>query len=207
MAVDTYGSKGEPQFTDAGAPDLAVDDNAVSKYAADYGNYKVGTTSQRTADTVSGKVWQGLQWLDTSEKRLYWYDGGWKLGAGFVPWAQSVRPSSGGDETYSANQLVGIHSVTIPNAPTGVYEWAFTVSLSGQGTSAGEIHVRMNGVEVTGSPYVADRTVNIRTMFSPSGFVFHQSGNLTVSFLDFIRDAGGRFHGPANATLRYVSVS
>jgi hypothetical protein len=35
MAVDTYGSKGEPQFTDAGAPDLAVDDNAVSKYAAD----------------------------------------------------------------------------------------------------------------------------------------------------------------------------
>jgi hypothetical protein len=207
MAVDTYGSKGEPQFTDAGAPDLAVDDNAVSKYAADYGNYRVGTTSQRNADTVAGRVWQGLQWLDTTDQRLYTYSNGWKFGAGNVPWAQAIRTVNGDSETYPSVTLVGIHSVSIANAPTGVYEWAFSVSLSSTVTTSGEVHVRSNGNEVNGSPYASDRSANIRTVLTPSGFISHSAGNLTVEFLDFIASGTGRFHGKAAGTLRFVSAA
>jgi hypothetical protein len=207
MAVDTYGSKGEPQFTDAGAPDLAVDANAVSKYAADYGNYRVGTTSQRSAETVAGRVWPGLEWFDTSEQRLYTYSNGWKFGAGNVPWAQTVRVAAGDAETYPGNTLVGIHSVSIPNAPGGVYEWSFSVSLSATATTSGEFHVRSNGAEVNGSPYASDRPINIRTVLTPSGFISHASGNLTVEFLDFVATGSGRFHGKAAGTLRFVSAA
>lgn len=60
------GAKGQPQFLDAGAPDIAVDPNLVADYAALVGNRKVGTTAQQ--DALAGDlVWEGLLFGNTTD--------------------------------------------------------------------------------------------------------------------------------------------
>lgn len=71
MTADgTSGAKGQPQFLDGGAPDLATDSNILADYAAKVGNRRVGTTAERNA--AAGKdVWEGLEWDDTTTKKVY----------------------------------------------------------------------------------------------------------------------------------------
>lgn len=76
MAVDSRGAKNEPQFSDSGAPDIGVDPSAVAEYAAKVGNRRVGSTAERLAAT-GADLWQGLEWYDTTENRIYEYNSGW----------------------------------------------------------------------------------------------------------------------------------
>jgi hypothetical protein len=65
MAADgTPGTKNQPQFLETGAPDLAVDSNLISNYAAKVGNRRTGTTAQMNATTGADK-WEGLEWGNT----------------------------------------------------------------------------------------------------------------------------------------------
>lgn len=71
MAVNSYGAKGQPQFSDTGAPDTAVDPTKVGEYAGAVGNRMVGTTTQRNTLTLlwagfSGGAWEGLRFYDTT---------------------------------------------------------------------------------------------------------------------------------------------
>jgi|GEM_PF-7016297 len=81
MAAETYGTKGNPQFSASGAPQVDVDPQQAGEYAAVVGNNIVGTTAQRTANVVpngSGKaVWTGLRWFDSSLNAVFEYIGGW----------------------------------------------------------------------------------------------------------------------------------
>jgi hypothetical protein len=122
MAVDSRGSKGEPQFLDGGAPDLAVDANAISDYAAANGNYRVGTRSQRDTFTAAGSAWVGLRWYDTTDASTYAYLGaaGWKRDSGyilqsfFVPWTGDTYIFGG---TGTPNQRFTEGFVTDPGRP------------------------------------------------------------------------------------------
>jgi len=72
MAVDSYGTKNEPRFTDTGGPDLAVDSNALSDHIVKMGNRRVGTSAERDAASANPKeVWEGLEWEDTTTKKVY----------------------------------------------------------------------------------------------------------------------------------------
>lgn len=77
MAVDAVDPvDGYPKFLDTGAPDLAVDQTAVAKYAAARGTRLIGTTAQRTAYAYKKK---GLRWFDTSDNTEYIHNGtGWE---------------------------------------------------------------------------------------------------------------------------------
>lgn len=76
MAADGYGSKGEPEFDDGGAPDTAVDPTLVGQYAGIVGNRVAGTSTQRAAFTAiwsgfSSGPWDGLVFHETDTKQTY----------------------------------------------------------------------------------------------------------------------------------------
>lgn len=77
MAIDSIDPvTGSPQFLDGGAPDLAVDQNAVSNYAAKVGTRLIGTTAERTAYAYGRK---GLEWYDTDLNTVLIHNGsGWQ---------------------------------------------------------------------------------------------------------------------------------
>lgn len=66
MTASSYGTKNEPKFADADAPDLAVNPTQVAAYAAKVGNRRTGTTAERNAATGLD-VWEGLLWGDTTD--------------------------------------------------------------------------------------------------------------------------------------------
>jgi len=77
MAVDSFVAKNAPNFLGGGAPDLAVDSNAIATYAAKVGNRRAGTTAERIAATGLD-VWEGLEWFDTTLRYSFLYlSGGW----------------------------------------------------------------------------------------------------------------------------------
>ena len=87
MAVDAVDPvDGYPKFLDTGAPDLAVDQTAVAKYASERGTRLIGTTAARTAYAYKKK---GLRWFDTSLDTEFVHNGtGWtndyRLDTGWV---------------------------------------------------------------------------------------------------------------------------
>lgn len=74
MAQDYYGDKNQPQYSEAGAPQLATDLSQVSNYAATVGNRKIGTTAQRTALTGNDR-WLGMAFWDTTLNFEFYWDG------------------------------------------------------------------------------------------------------------------------------------
>lgn len=79
MAVDSYDPiLGFPQFSDAGAPDIAVDPTAVAAYAADVGNFIIRNTSGRNAYAYKR---EGLMCYDTDIDALFIHSG-----TGWEPW-------------------------------------------------------------------------------------------------------------------------
>lgn len=74
MTAETLGTKGQPHFSSAGAPQIDVDPSLVADYAALVGNHIVGTAAQRNAGVVPGTstpVWVGLTWEDTTDGLTY----------------------------------------------------------------------------------------------------------------------------------------
>lgn len=89
MAVDGgYGVKGFPKFDPLGAPDTAVDLQAVAEYAALVGNRMAGTRAERNAlstlTTEPKQRWDGLEFHETDQGLDWRYvSGAWK---GASPW-------------------------------------------------------------------------------------------------------------------------
>ena len=116
MAQDSTGPKGQPQFSDLGAPDMAVDPGLVADYAAKVGNRRTGTTAERLA-LADVDFWEGLAFGDTTLKAEYKViDGVWKaiLGdTGFISatllngWVAFGTPTS----TPSHSKLNGVVSL------------------------------------------------------------------------------------------------
>jgi hypothetical protein len=125
MAVDSYGSRGEPKFSDSGAPDIAVDPTKVAEYARFVGNRITGTTAQRNAFNHPDwphltTPWEGLVWYDTTlDREFLWTGSGWKPTA---PWGAFVNRST--DPTFgliTVNHPLGVTPdwVVVSPADTG----------------------------------------------------------------------------------------
>lgn len=86
MTASSFGTKNEPKFADADAPDLAVNPTQAAAFAAKVGNRRVGTAAERIAAT--GKdLWEGLLWGDTTDGAEYRL-----VGVGWVRILQPVTP-------------------------------------------------------------------------------------------------------------------
>lgn len=80
MASQGTGDKGQPTYDSNYPPSDAADLTEVAQYAADVGNARVGSTSERTAFSNNGNATEGLAWRDTTLKRtFYWESGAWVL--------------------------------------------------------------------------------------------------------------------------------
>lgn len=110
MAANSYLTKGQPQFSDAGAPDTAVDPSLVAQYAGIVGNRIVGTSTQRAAFSgiwagFSGGPWNGLEFEETDTGTVYK-----RLGGAWKAWESSWIPvtlSLGGVTLGSGGTNVG----------------------------------------------------------------------------------------------------
>jgi len=72
------GNRGQPTFPTNEAPDLGVDEEAVSNFAAVVGTRRVGTTAERNA-LIAPELFVGLAWGDTTDGAEHKYlSGGWK---------------------------------------------------------------------------------------------------------------------------------
>ena len=93
MAVDSYGDRGQPQFSALGGMEAGADETTLADYSSVVGTRRVGTTAQR--DALSGaKLFVGLAWGDsvTHIEYVYTSDG----------WAAIARADSTGTVTLGA---------------------------------------------------------------------------------------------------------
>lgn len=162
MAVDTYGTKGQPQFLDGMPPAVAVDPSAVANYAALVGNFIVGTTAQRTANVVPGTstaVWEGLNWWDTDLKVHFrriggaWLDASVKQHAEFFFSRSAITDSvitlfstsvdSGNTNDTAFATISGTQGQTVTLVQAGIYavDFYFQVAAAPTGRFAGTIQV------------------------------------------------------------------
>lgn len=96
MAVDSLGTKNQPQFDGGASSNLAADLTAIADYAAAVGNRKAGTHSARLA--LSGAdVWEGLDYQETDTgtgggpgNRYTYASGAWVLTGGDSHWKLST---------------------------------------------------------------------------------------------------------------------
>lgn len=86
MASELSGTKNQPYFLASGAPAIDVDPGLVADYAAEVGNRKVGTNTERLA--LTGKdLWDGLEFYETDTNDQYVYeDGSWVLNRRDTGW-------------------------------------------------------------------------------------------------------------------------
>lgn len=111
MANQSSGTKNQPLFTEAGAPELATDANLISNYAAKVGNRRCGTTTERNAATGSD-LWEGLEWYDTTLNQQFIYDGsGWST-------SQNIYAQAAGVESMPFSSGENNHTITV-TWPTG----------------------------------------------------------------------------------------
>lgn len=84
MTKSSNGSKNQPLYANGDAPDVAVNANEVSNYAALVGNRKVLTKAQRLA-LAGSDVWNGIEVWDTDDLVAY----GRIAGAWVVLWGRA----------------------------------------------------------------------------------------------------------------------
>jgi hypothetical protein len=99
VAVQSYGTKGEPQFSDLAAPDIGVDPGEAAKYAGIVGNRVSDTNAKRIAGTIpglSGKTpWVGLEWHETDTGLTYLRTAsGWVLTGAYPKPSVRVRTTT-----------------------------------------------------------------------------------------------------------------
>lgn len=108
MAASSFGTKNEPQYADADAPDLALNPTQVAAYAAKVGNRRIGTTTERLAAT-GADVWESLIWGDTTEKADYKRIGtAWERMADSPPNLQIQAETA---RTYATNESAVLRDV------------------------------------------------------------------------------------------------
>ena len=102
MAVDSYGDRGQPQFSAQGGMDAGADETSLADYSSVVGTRRVGTTAQRLA--LSGAaLFVGLLWGDTTVNEDYRYTStGWKKVTGLTRADEvSATTSQAGDITIT----------------------------------------------------------------------------------------------------------
>ncbi len=161
MTASSFGPKGEPQFKDVDAPDVAVNPTQVAAYAALVGNRKAGTSADRKALTGVA-VWPGLEYFETDTGSTFVYTAaGWinpdmqfaqfTTRAGGVP---DGGPYQAGTVTAVGGKTVGGGFATLANNKItlvpGLYDITWTLKMNvAQPTTSRTGYVQF---EVSGEP-------------------------------------------------------
>lgn len=177
MAANSYGTRGNPVFSDSGAPDTAVDPSLAAQYGSIVGNRIVGTSTQRAAFSgiwagFSGGPWDGLEFYETDTNLVYlrvsgaWVvrydDTGWTAPTLLNSW---VNLGSGYAATRyrRINRIVYIEG-TVASGTTTDGTVMFAVPAGFRPASAKQFAVAISGgagrVEVQAAGNVVARTVN-----------------------------------------------
>lgn len=189
----------KPVFSSANAFNPPADLATLADYSEQGGNVRVGTSVARAALPV-GERYQMLLWADTTDRRIYMWDGSWKLIGGLTPDARAVRVAAG---SYASDVITGLHSVEILDAPAGLYEYSFFGAISSDAATSGELRVATNGV-VTTSPVAHDSTAS-RLLFNLTDTVSHPGGNLAIELRDFrAGTTTGRVAAGLVGTLKFL---
>lgn len=168
MAVNNYNSvTGAPEFTDGGAPDIAVDPTAVGAYAADVGN-RIVRANLAALNAYAFKR-AGLEGVALDTGAAYMHDGtGWTAQSPRIGMRRSTQTgaisntvytdlssSSFWVEEYRTKIAAYSGGITIP--ATGVYEVSYTISAI-QGILAGITVNKSTGIAVGDLQLVATST-------------------------------------------------
>ena len=144
MAVDSYGDRGQPQFSAQGGMDAGADETTLAKYASVVGTRRTGTTAQRLA-LASPDLFVDLLWRDTTVKADFIYTAnGWVSlaeASGYVTTGTtgggSISPvfwSSGVSVTFPVGLFSVSPIVTVSAQSNGIVwaqvEWASTTGAS-----------------------------------------------------------------------------
>jgi hypothetical protein len=205
MAVDGgYGPRGGPRFLDGGAPDLAVDSNALSSYAELVGNRKVGTTAERNAAKTATNpvaVWEGLSWYDTTLRQEFLYQSGnWEAQgvAGVLSSGTQAVGSIGNTSTIGT-----ISSRTFDDtAPHSVLITVTATATTAGSTAAGNLYVRLNNADV-----LAPATQRQTTLTSSSqNFISLVAVARTVAGSNTVEFRATADSGGASITFGQISI-
>lgn len=169
MSQTSTGTHNEPLFASSGnTPTFAADLSLVSDYAAEYGNTKVGTTTQRNAFTP----WEGLVWYDTTLDFVMVYNGStWvtikAMGQTGHPFAEAAGLVTSGASTgtnvvtfpasrFSVAPIISITAsssapIDVVIALSALSASAMTVTISNPGGFVSNVGFHWRAVQMTSS--------------------------------------------------------
>lgn len=151
MALDSRGTKGQPQFSSSGVPAIDVDPSQVADYAAMVGNHIVGTTTQRLAAVVPGTstpVWDELWWSDSTDGRVYQrISGSWVLNGKPADGVKIIR-------TGTSGQFSGGSWTVLNNGAL----WAVDQTAAGVTVNNGVVTVALAGLYEASGAVMLDTT-------------------------------------------------
>ena len=129
MAVDSYGDRGQPQFSAQGGMDAGADETTLADYSSVVGTRRVGTTAQRLA-LAGAALFDGLLWGDTTNGNEYRYtSAGWVVIYENGTWVAVTLGSGWSNETSNpvmARRKSGIVFTRGRASTTGATANAFT---------------------------------------------------------------------------------
>jgi hypothetical protein len=152
MARDTSGSQNQPQYAGTGVPADAADLSELGNYAAFVGNKKVGPTTgtatgpgnANTGRTTStgADVWEGLDWWDTTLKRLFRYTSSAWSDTSVLPHVEYLFSRAGIGDAGDTGGSVTVFSQSVDAGNTT--DSAFTTNLGNN--QLGQVTVNQAGI-------------------------------------------------------------
>jgi hypothetical protein len=127
----TTTSKGQPLYNTS--PQTRADLQKAVDFAAEIGNRKIGTASDR--DALSGnKVWEGLEFYATDERKAYVRDGGLWRPLSLLQITDSVAASGGGGAIpANAVPITKLHFVAAVTDAQGRVPFTFPTAFPTKG--------------------------------------------------------------------------
>ena len=153
MAVDSYGDRGQPQFSAQGGMDAGADETSLADYSSVVGTRRVGTTAQRLA--LSGAaLFVGLLWGDTTVNEDYRYTStGWQKITGLTRAGRASGTSSQGGDitlTFTSAFTSACTSIVVSDSNTGGGIGPVPLKVVSRSATGAVIRVMKNEVAVSG---------------------------------------------------------
>jgi len=154
-AGSTKGNRGQPKFPTNEAPELGVDEEAVSNFASVVGTRRVGTTAERNA-LVAPEYFKGLLWGDTTVGEDYRAtDSGWKKVTGLIRADRTSGTSSQGGDinvTFAPAFTSTCFSIVVTDSNTGGGIGPVPLKIVSRSATGAVVRVMQNEIAVSGFP-------------------------------------------------------
>lgn len=217
------GPRKNPEFDLDDDGNFPEDLTAVSRYAADVGVIVADSPADRgvvfpdpkQGDMVrqNGQILMFFSAYNATSNPGGATPAGWYPIAGRLPAVTAIRAADG---DYPGGQQVGLLPLIIPDAPSGKYEFDYTVSISAVAPTRGEVRVVNSVGTVLRGPLAFDSHGPLETSAGTSpkretarlhGHITHNGGDLRIDFQDFRAVSFGKVYKGSVGTLKYLGPS